>query len=214
MEEASMRRHLNYANVVATFALVFAMSGGALAAKHYLINSTKQIKPSVLKSLKGNAGKTGKTGATGPIGAPGAAGKEGLAGKEGPAGPFPTGNAPSGVTVRGNYAAGGPASGTSEFFWDSISFGFQFASAPTAHFIKQGATPPAQCPGSATNPQASPGNLCVYESIRIGTYTAEVFDPSRGENGLANRWGGGVILEKFGGAENISSYGTWAATTP
>jgi hypothetical protein len=77
------RRHLNYANVIATLALVFAMSGGALAAKHYLINSTKQINPKVLKKLKGN---TGKTGAAGPQGAPGAAGKEGSQGKEGPAG--------------------------------------------------------------------------------------------------------------------------------
>jgi len=75
------RRHLNYANVVATLALVFAMSGGALAAKHYLINSTKQINPKVLKKLKGNAGKTGATGATG------APGKEGPAGKEGPPNP-------------------------------------------------------------------------------------------------------------------------------
>jgi hypothetical protein len=74
------RRHLNYANVVATFALVFAMSGGALAAKHYLINSTKQINPKVLKKLKGN---TGKTGPAGPAGTPGAAGKEGPQGKEG-----------------------------------------------------------------------------------------------------------------------------------
>jgi hypothetical protein len=74
------RRHLNYANVIATLALVFAMSGGALAAKHYLINSTKQINPKVLKKLKGN---TGKTGATGPAGAAGAAGKDGSAGKEG-----------------------------------------------------------------------------------------------------------------------------------
>lgn len=77
------RRHLNYANVVATLALVFAMSGGALAAKHYLINSTKQINPKVLKKLKGNAGKTG---ATGPGGVAGALGKEGAQGKEGPPG--------------------------------------------------------------------------------------------------------------------------------
>jgi hypothetical protein len=35
-----IRRHLSYANVVATMALVFAMSGSALAAKHYLITST------------------------------------------------------------------------------------------------------------------------------------------------------------------------------
>jgi hypothetical protein len=46
----SIRRHLSYANVVATFALVFAMSGGALAAQHYLLRSTKQIKPSLLKT--------------------------------------------------------------------------------------------------------------------------------------------------------------------
>jgi hypothetical protein len=64
---------------VATFALVFAMSGGALAAHHYLITSTKQIKPSVLKSLKGNTGKTGNTGAPG---AQGPAGKEGSPGKD------------------------------------------------------------------------------------------------------------------------------------
>jgi hypothetical protein len=58
----TLRRHLNYANVVATFALLFAMSGGALAANHYLVNSTKQINPKVLKKLKGNAGKVGRVG--------------------------------------------------------------------------------------------------------------------------------------------------------
>jgi hypothetical protein len=35
------------------------MSGGALAAKRYLINSTKQINPKVLKALKGNVGPWG-----------------------------------------------------------------------------------------------------------------------------------------------------------
>src|SRR5437764_1330047 len=43
-----LRRHLNYANVIATLALFFAITGGALAAKHYLINSTKQINPKVM----------------------------------------------------------------------------------------------------------------------------------------------------------------------
>ncbi len=75
-----MRRHLNYANVVATFALVFAMSGGALAANHYLINSTKQFSPKVLKKLTGKAGPKGSTGATGAQGSQGQAGKEGTAG--------------------------------------------------------------------------------------------------------------------------------------
>jgi hypothetical protein len=46
-----MRRHITYANVTATLALVFAMSGGALAAKHYLVTKTNQISPKVLQSL-------------------------------------------------------------------------------------------------------------------------------------------------------------------
>jgi hypothetical protein len=81
-----MRRRITYANVVATLALVFAMSGGALAANHYLIESTKQIKPSVLKKLKGARGAKGATGTIGPAGAAGAAGKEGPQGKEGKTG--------------------------------------------------------------------------------------------------------------------------------
>jgi hypothetical protein len=78
-----MRRHLNYANVVATLALVFAMSGGALAAHHYLIVSTKQISPKVLKKLKGNAGPAGKTGAPGPQGTQGNQGNQGNPGAPG-----------------------------------------------------------------------------------------------------------------------------------
>ena len=75
-----MRRHLTYANVAATLALVFAMTGGALAAKHYLINSTSQISPKVLKKLHGAKGKTGATGKQGAQGAPGAEGKQGPTG--------------------------------------------------------------------------------------------------------------------------------------
>ena len=47
-----MRKYLSYANVVATFALLFAMSGSALAAKHYLLNSVSQINPRVLAKLR------------------------------------------------------------------------------------------------------------------------------------------------------------------
>ncbi len=57
-------RRMSYANVAATMALVFAMSGGALAAGRYLITSTKQISPKVLKALEGKAGPKGATGAT------------------------------------------------------------------------------------------------------------------------------------------------------
>jgi hypothetical protein len=68
---------------IAVVALFFALGGSAVAAKHYLITSTKQIKPSVLKALKGNVGHAGAAGPAGPTGATGATGKEGTPGKEG-----------------------------------------------------------------------------------------------------------------------------------
>lgn len=77
---AMFKLRLTYANVAATLALVFSMTGGALAAQHYLITSTKQISPKVIKALKG---KNGKTGPQGPQGKEGLAGKEGAPGKEG-----------------------------------------------------------------------------------------------------------------------------------
>ncbi len=73
---------LSYANVAATLALVFSMTGGAMAAKHYLINSTKQISPKVVSALKG---KNGKTGPAGPQGSPGAQGAPGAPGAAGSA---------------------------------------------------------------------------------------------------------------------------------
>jgi hypothetical protein len=82
-----MRRHLSYANVVATLALIFAMSGGALAASHYLIKSTSQISPKVLKKLKGNTGPAGPRGKEGAPGKEGASGQNGGEGKQGPQGP-------------------------------------------------------------------------------------------------------------------------------
>lgn len=60
-----MRQRLTYANVVATLALVISMSGGAIAASHYLITSTSQIKPSVLRAIKGRSGPAGPAGPSG-----------------------------------------------------------------------------------------------------------------------------------------------------
>src|SRR5580704_2338872 len=79
-----MRRRVNATGVVAVLALVFAMSGGAYAAGRYLVTSTKQISPKVLKAL---SGKPGKPGSPGPSGAQGPAGPAGPAGPQGPQGP-------------------------------------------------------------------------------------------------------------------------------
>ena len=75
--------HLTPSAVIATLALVLAMTGGAYAAKQYLITSTKQISPKVLSALKGNAGPAGKSGANGVTGAKGEAGPAGIKGEKG-----------------------------------------------------------------------------------------------------------------------------------
>jgi hypothetical protein len=62
------------AMVVACLALFLASTGTSIAARHYLITSTKQIKPTVLKKLKGAKGSKGSKGSTGAIGATGATG--------------------------------------------------------------------------------------------------------------------------------------------
>jgi hypothetical protein len=84
---SKIRRHLSYANVAATLALVFAMSGAALAANQVLITSTNQISHKVLKKLKGNSGAKGAKGATGATGTAGAAGAAGAKGETGERGP-------------------------------------------------------------------------------------------------------------------------------
>jgi hypothetical protein len=79
-------------NLVAWLALFAALGGTSLAATHYVITSTKQIKPSVLRQLKGNAGLGGTNGPPGAKGEPGSNGPPGAKGEPGSRGePGPTG---------------------------------------------------------------------------------------------------------------------------
>jgi hypothetical protein len=102
-----LRRHLSYANVTATMALLLAMSGSALAASKeftaetkskefsYVITSINQISPQVQAELRA----TGKAGHVGPAGAPGAPGSSG---SQGPAGPSGAEGAPGIKGAPGN----------------------------------------------------------------------------------------------------------------
>lgn len=103
-----IRRRLTFANVALTLALVFAMTGGAFAASKYLITSTKQISPKVLKSLKGASGKNGVAGPAGGAGAGGAQGPAGPAGPQGPGG-APGGEGENGESVTNTALSKGSA---------------------------------------------------------------------------------------------------------
>jgi hypothetical protein len=186
------RKHLTYANVAMTLALVFAMTGGAYAANHFLITSTKQISPKVLKALKGANGKNGAAGPAGPAGAgtPGPAGPQGPAGPAGGAGPAGTpgkdgapgkdgkegspwtagGTLPSGKSETGQWAVAQVINGEPfEFMQLGISFPIRLANplaSSQVHFIgleeQQKGTLPAGCEGSFEEPKAEAGNLCVF----------------------------------------------------
>lgn len=86
---ARFRRHVNYANVIATLALFLALGGGAYAAIKLPKNSvtTTQVKNGSLTAKDFKKGQLkGKTGPQGPAGAPGAQGERGPAGPQGPPG--------------------------------------------------------------------------------------------------------------------------------
>jgi hypothetical protein len=220
------------------------MTGGAFAAK-YLITSTKQISPSVLKKLKGAAGPAGAPGApgaqgpAGPAGPAGVVGKDGAAGAAGPTGATgPTGakgatgatgkegspwtlsgTLPSGKTETGTWAANATSEDLDPGFFKGIfapiSFNIPLGSPlPEANVHYVPAEPPLTptCTGTADNPTAPIGHLCVYRSFEFGGVfnSADILDlglaPGAGVTGAY------VTLEAP--EEPAVVAGSWAVTAP
>jgi Collagen triple helix repeat (20 copies) len=76
-------RHPSPALVIACVALLLALTGSAFAAGHFVITSTKEISPSVLRALNGKRGPRGDRGPVGPSGIPGTPGSQGSPGTPG-----------------------------------------------------------------------------------------------------------------------------------
>jgi hypothetical protein len=232
---AFMRRRISAAGIVATLALVLAMTGGAVAAKKYLITSVNQISPAVLKKLKGKrgpAGSQGQAGARGEVGAAGAAGQAGAPGAPGAPGPLLT-QLPTGKSLTGFW--GTRSSGELTKAGAPISFPFPVSPAPTLYFIEpdgesglfRTSSPTLgpedaglltstlieeNCPGSPTKPTAKPGFLCVYTAERQGF---EVESPLKFINEAVPTSYGVMIpfSTPSPGVEAASVKGTWAVTS-
>ncbi len=218
------RIHVSPATVIASLALVFAMSGGAFAAGHYLITSTKQISPKVLKALQGKVGSAGASGAQGGVGPAGPQGPAGAAGAQGSKGergvqgepgakgeqgdPGLSGWAetlPSGKTLTGQFAASALSEGASFSGTPAqtgVSFPFRVedesAQGPLIHIIAQGGTPPAECPGTVEAPAAEKGNLCIYVKTEQNDVATAVLDTATGKAtlfGLTRANPAGFVIE-------------------
>jgi hypothetical protein len=202
-----------YANV-ATLALVVTASGGTLAATHYLITSTTQISPKVLKALKGKTGPAGKTGPQGEAGSAGEAGSGGETGPEGKEGsPWTAGGTlPSGKTETGTWAFVSHAEGPIRV---PLSFSIP-TNEPLQPTLGRGPVELIQpheedplvahpnCPGNVAKPEADPGFVCVY---------SEKLEDPLSEPGPVRTSGVVLAFESKSSAPQTDE-GTWAVTAP
>lgn len=230
---------LSSAHVLASVALFLSLGGGAYAAatitskdiKKGAVRS-KQIKNQSIRlsdisrsartQLRGSGGSVGPQGPRGVPGLKGATGKRGKRGPtgkqgpQGPAGTYPE-TLPSGKTIHGAYAVTGTAGAAAQAIESGVTFPIALSAVPTVHFVSAGTPAPADCPGSVSQPAASPGHLCVFESQVTGpARPREIFDPARADadgNASAGLYGFGIRVTADGAA-SVGSQGTWAATAP
>ena len=265
----AMRRRFNATGLVAVLALVFSMGGGAYAASRYVITSTKQISPKVLKALQGKAGASGVQGAAGPAGPAGPQGASGGKGENGTNGTNGS-NGTNGMSVTSvaasvgecteggtkftsasgtskacngkegkegsPWTAGGilPADQTEKGSWSifyvstaayqmetsAISFTIPLKAEPEAHYIKSGEnlSAPAiiegKCKGNYEDPEAAPGNLCIFVSSEGNAQ--QYYHGADGTNPVGyilnpSANGAAVVVDSVKEGEVIA-LGNWAVT--
>jgi len=181
-------------------------TGGGLYVAHKCARRDARLRWDVT-GPPGSQGTQGIMGLQGPAGQPGGPGVQGGRGIQGPPGPF-VATLPSGKTLTGDYRT------TSEdgvFVADTQSFAFPLASKPSVNFVGIGATPPAQCPGTASSPKAMPGNLCLYATEgSISATAVNIFNPETNEGPDASPRGFSVADAD----SDTFSTGSWAVTAP
>jgi hypothetical protein len=197
---------------VALLALFLALGGTSFAAASFI--NGKQIKPgslpknrltkSAIRSLKGNKGAQGQRG---PTGAQGIQGIQGVQGIQGPAGPLIT-TLPAGATLRGMYSWAGRTLSAGYHPVVPLSFPFPLATAPTMNVIAVGGASTAACPGTAANPQAAAGNLCVYQSRNDGNLAIQALAEVN-----SGRYGADLYFP-IATDKDYEYLGTWAVTAP
>ncbi len=160
--------------------------------------------PAGQKGETGQAGETGKTGATGPQGPSGTTGF--------------TETLPEGKTETGAWYGESTAGNALRF---TISFPIPLASAPGQKNVHEVTVEevtenkiPAGCAGNPEEPQAEPGNLCLFEAGGGGAFTSgngRIAKPGASAPLAGAGESGALVLSEAAGA-NETYYGTWAVT--
>jgi hypothetical protein len=219
---------------IAVVALIAALAGTAVAAKSVF---TKKQEKQIVKIAKKYAGKNGANGAPGPAGQQGPKGDTGAKGPEGPQGPegeagspwTAGGTLPSQATETGTWTFGQSVPGESNYFLP-LSFPIPL-SAPLegqshVHYINAAGkeliggneVTSSACLGSVTEPEATPGDLCVYETFafNVSAKSESIADPSVFEGGTfpvgAGRAGATLVVGAT--ATTAIAAGTFAVTAP
>jgi hypothetical protein len=206
---------------VAIVALVAALTGTAFAAAGLNPKQKKEV-TKIAKKYAGKPGATGPAGPQGPAGAPGAKGDAGApgakgatgatgpTGAEGPAGPTET-RLPFEETLTGVWAFTGEGEGRAEYV--PISFPLRVEPQPkvisSSSFIKPGGEPTEDCPGSVSEPEAAPGEFCMYAE-----FMKNAIGPQVNISSLSQDRTSGIIAEFLIGSEAGEGWGhgTWAVT--
>jgi hypothetical protein len=236
------RTQINATTVVAVIALVFAMAGGAYAAGRYLITSTKQISPKVLKQLMGARGAAGAAGAQGATGAQGPQGPQGSQGPQGANGEKGEKGEKGDVGPQGEpWTAGGvlPKGKTEEGAWSvtplsvtpavavgegPISFGIPLKAAPLVGFVnekgEESLAVQENVPGEFEFGSFEPAKNCLgtveepkaHEGY-LCVYVVKM--PARSLPASVRPYASGAILallQQGEGSGGIPIAGTWAVT--
>lgn len=209
-----IRRNLTPPTALAVIALVFAMSGGAIAAKSATDSAEASKSQRGPKGPRGKQGPQGLQGPQGPKGDKGDTGERGPVGPQGPKGdtgdPWTAGGfLPSGATIGGTWVAGvGPGilPGPTGVAAAPISFGLPMKGLPTIKVVKknqEGTEHAAECPGNLAVPKAAKGVLCLYTAEEAAGMALQSATPTPY---------GGVVT--FFGTPGTGSAGVWAATGP
>jgi hypothetical protein len=118
---------------------------------------------------------------------------------------FLPGFLPGGKTIYGDFYIVGEAQAAGDFSGNQIHFIYRFQALPAFHYILVGGVPPAACPGTFANPQANPGNVCIYEEGALNVSARGIDQPETTGTGL---------FHAATAAGSTVTWGAWAATAP